>query len=119
MAIFASLTVHMLRNNMGYLFTDNNEVALLVAQLAIPFIIFQFGDGLQCNFSNALRGIADVKPVMIYAFIAYFVISLPIGYLFAFTLDMGLTGIWLSFPFGLTSAGVMFYLRFMAKTKLK
>lgn len=119
MAIFASLTVHMLRNNMGYLFTDNNEVALLVAQLAIPFIIFQFGDGLQCNFSNALRGIADVKPVMIYAFIAYFVISLPIGYLFAFTLNMGLTGIWLSFPFGLTSAGVMFYLRFMAKTKLK
>ena len=119
MAVFASLTVFALRNNMGHLFTDNNEVALLVAQLAIPFIIFQFGDGLQCNFSNALRGIADVKPVMLYAFIAYFVISLPIGYLFAFTFDMGLMGIWLSFPFGLTSAGVMFYLRFMAKTKLK
>ena len=119
MAVFASLTVFVLRNEMGHLFTDNNEVALLVAQLAIPFIIFQFGDGLQCNFSNALRGIADVKPVMLYAFIAYFVISLPVGYLFAFTFNMGLMGIWLSFPFGLTSAGVMFYLRFMAKTKLK
>ena len=118
MAIFASLTVWLLRNHVGHLFTDNNDVALLVAQLAIPFIIFQIGDGLQCNFSNALRGIADVKPVMLYAFIAYFVISLPVGYLFAFVLDMGLIGIWLSFPFGLTSAGIMFYLRFMKKTRI-
>ena len=118
MAIFASLTVWLLRNHVGHLFTDNNDVALLVAQLAIPFIIFQIGDGLQCNFSNALRGIADVKPVMLYAFIAYFVISLPVGYLFAFVLDMELIGIWLSFPFGLTSAGIMFYLRFMKKTRI-
>ena len=119
MAIIASLTVWLIRNRMGFLFTDNRDVALLVTQLAVPFILYQIGDGLQCNFSNALRGIADVKPVMRYAFIAYFVISLPVGYIFAFTLDLGLTGIWLSFPFGLTTAGVMFYLRFMAKTKLK
>lgn len=118
MALFASITVWLLRNHIGHLFTDNNEVALLVAQLALPFIIYQIGDGLQCNYSNALRGIADVKPVMLYAFIAYFIISLPVGYLFAFTFRMGLTGIWLSFPFGLTSAGVMFYLRFMKKTRI-
>ena len=117
MAIIASLTVWLIRNRMGFLFTDNKEVALLVTQLAVPFILYQIGDGLQCNFSNALRGIADVKPVMKYAFIAYFIISLPIGYIFAFTLDLGLTGIWLSFPFGLTTAGVLFYLRFMKKTK--
>ena len=117
MAIIASLTVWLIRNRMGFLFTDKEEVALLVTQLAVPFILYQIGDGLQCNFSNALRGIADVKPVMKYAFIAYFIISLPIGYIFAFTLDMGLTGIWLSFPFGLTTAGVLFYLRFMKKTK--
>jgi MATE family multidrug resistance protein len=117
MAIIASLTVWLIRNRMGFLFTDNRDVAMLVTQLAVPFILYQIGDGLQCNFSNALRGIADVKPVMRYAFIAYFVISLPVGYIFAFTLDLGLTGIWLSFPFGLTTAGVMFYLRFMKKTK--
>ena len=118
MAIIASLTVWLIRNRMGFFFTDNVDVALLVTQLAVPFILYQVGDGLQCNFSNALRGIADVKPVMLYAFIAYFIISLPVGYLFAFTFRMGLTGIWLSFPFGLTSAGVMFYLRFMKKTRI-
>ena len=118
MAIIASFTMLLLRNRIGDLFTNDKEVALLVSQLIIPFVLYQFGDGLQCSFSNALRGIADVKPVMRYAFISYFVISLPIGYLFAFTFNMGLTGIWLSFPFGLTTAGVLFYLRFRKKTRI-
>ncbi len=118
MSIVASLAVYLLRNKVGHLFTDNNEVALLVAQLILPFMLYQFGDGLQCNFSNALRGIADVKPVMKYAFISYILILLPLAYLFAFTFDLGLMGIWLSFPFGLTTAGAMFYFRFMSKTKI-
>ena len=112
MAILVSIPLFLLRNEIGGWFTDSHEVILMVASLILPFILYQFGDGMQCNYSNALRGIADVKPVMYIAFIAYFVISLPSGYLFGFVLDWGLTGIWLSFPFGLTSAGVMFYLRF-------
>ena len=115
MALIASSMIFLLRNHIGALFIDDSEVTVLVASLAVPFILYQFGDGLQCNFSNALRGIADVKPVMIYAFIAYFVISLPAGYLFGFVFDWGLTGVWMSFPFGLTSAGAMFYLRFRSK----
>lgn len=84
----------------------------MVASLFVPFVIYQFGDGLQITFSNALRGIADVKPVIMFAFIAYFVISLPLCYVFAIVLDWGLVGVWMSFPFGLTSAGLMFWLRY-------
>ena len=69
------------------------------------------------NFANSLRGIADVKPMLLYAFIAYFVISLPAGYIFGFVLDGGLIGVWMAFPFGLTSAGIMYWLRFRKKTK--
>lgn len=112
MAIIASATIYLLRNNIGAIFTDSTDVVLLVAQLTIPFILYQFGDGLQCNYANALRGITDVKPMMLFAFIAYFIISLPAGYIFGFVLDLGLPGVWMSFPFGLTSAGIMFYLRF-------
>ena len=53
--------------------------------------------------------------MMLFAFIAYFVISLPLGYLFGFTLGWGITGIWTAFPFGLTCAGIMYYLRFGTK----
>ena len=117
MAVVASALIYLLRHSIGGIFTDSNDVSLLVAQLTVPFILYQFGDGLQCNFSNALRGIADVKPVILYAFIAYFVISLPAGYIFGFIFDWGLPGVWMSFPFGLTSAGVMFYLRFRSRVR--
>ncbi len=112
MAAAVSVLMLAFRQQVGALFTDNGQVIAAVAQLVIPFVIYQFGDGMQCNYSNALRGIADVKMVTLYAFIAYFVISLPAGWFFGFVCGMGLTGIWLSFPLGLTSAGLMFMLRF-------
>ncbi len=115
MAVAVCIPLFLLKNSIGSWFTSDTEVIVMVAQLVIPFIIYQFGDGLQCTFSNALRGISDVKPVMLYAFIAYFIISLPAGYFFGFVLDWGLPGIWMSFPFGLTSAGLMFYLRFRSR----
>ena len=112
MAAAVSIPLLIMRNSLGFLFADSAEVAAMVAQLVIPFAIYQFGDGLQCNYSNALRGISDVKMVMVYAFIAYFLISLPSAYIFGFVLDWGLTGIWMSFPLGLTSAGLLFYRRY-------
>ena len=117
MAATLAVPIFLLRNHLGGWFTDSETVSLMVAQSIIPFLIYQFGDGLQINFANSLRGIADVKPMLLYAFIAYFVISLPAGYFFAFTLKLGLVGIWMAFPFGLTSAGIMYYLRFRKRTK--
>jgi MATE family multidrug resistance protein len=119
MAIIISFTLLLLKNIIGYWFTDDLQVAQTVSLLILPFIIYQLGDGLQCNFSNALRGIADVKPVMYIAFIAYFLIALPTGYLFGFIFDWGLQGIWMSFPSGLTCAGIMFWLRFHKQTNNK
>lgn len=117
MIILTAIPIFLLRNSLGYWFTDSPTVSIMVAQLIIPFVIYQFGDGLQINYANALRGIADVRPMMLFSFIAYFIISLPLGYWFGFVLDWGITGIWMAFPFGLTSAGVMYYLRFIYRVK--
>lgn len=110
-AIFAVL-LFSLRNYLGGWFTDSEEVSSMVVTLMIPFLLYQFGDGLQITFANALRGISDVKPMIIIAFISYFIISLPAGYIFGFVLGWGVFGVWMAFPFGLTTAGIMFYLRF-------
>lgn len=117
MIICTSVPIYLLRHHIGGWFTDDASVSLMVAQVIVPFLLYQFGDGLQINFANALRGIADVRPMMLFSFIAYFVISLPLGYIFGFTLNWGITGIWMAFPFGLTSAGIMYYLRFRYKVK--
>lgn len=116
-ALILSVSLFLLKDEIGSWFTDDTDVSEAVAMLILPFIIYQLGDGLQCNFSNALRGIADVKPVVYIAFISYFLVALPTGYLFGFILDWGLTGIWFSFPFGLTCAGIMFWLRFRKQTR--
>lgn len=104
--------IFLLRNHIGGWFTDSAEVSSTVISLMVPFFIYQFGDGLQITYANALRGIADVKPLMVIAFIAFFVISLPVGYFCGFVLNLGLVGVWMAFPFGLTSAGVMMWYRF-------
>lgn len=109
--------IFLLRNQLGSWFTDSAEVSATVLTLMVPFFIYQFGDGLQINYANALRGIADVKPLMVIAFIAFFVISLPVGYLCGFVLGYGLMGVWMAFPFGLTSAGVMMWWRFRQQMK--
>lgn len=117
MGVILLSIVFAFRSRVGGWFTDNAEVSALVSALFFPFLIYQFGDGLQINFANALRGITDVKPMMLIAFIAYFLISLPVGYFCGFVLGWGLPGVWMAFPFGLTSAGLMLWGRFRSKTR--
>lgn len=107
-----SVPIILFRHNIGALFSDNAEVHQVVAMLIIVLVIYQFGDGLQYTFANALRGIACVKPMVWYAFIAYFGINLPMGYFLGFVADLGILGIWVAFPIGLTVAGVLFWQRF-------
>ena len=117
MAFVLNLGFWQVRSFAGSLFTDNGTVLWLLTGLILPMVVYQFGDCLQITFANALRGIMDVKFLMFSSFIAYFVISLPLSYLFSFTFGFGLVGIWMAFPFGLTSAGLMFLFRFLKRTK--
>ncbi|WP_071144807.1 MATE family efflux transporter [Bacteroides ihuae] len=119
MAFVLSVILFLFRNQMGGWFTDSKEVSAIVVSLMLPMLLYQFGDGLQITFANALRGISDVKPMMWIAFVSYFIISLPAGYFFGFVLHWGAMGVWMALPFGLTSAGIMFWLRFKIHAKRK
>ena len=94
------------------LFTDDVAV-IAVAMLVIPpLMLYQVGDALQVTYANALRGITDVRPMMITAIIAYLIVGLPLGYLLAFPCSMGIVGIYLSFAVALLMAGIMFFAKF-------
>ena len=99
-----------------FCFTTSQEVVAMTSTLLLPFIVYQLGDGTQILFSNALRAVEDVKPLMMYAVVAYLVVSIPASYFFAFVLKLGPMGIWLGFPCGLTTAGILFLQRFWRKT---
>lgn len=99
------------RHDLPYFYTQDVEVLALSALLLIATAIFQVFDGLQLVMLSILRGLGDVKHAMAYAFVAYILINLPIGYLLAFTFEMGTLGLWLGFIVGLGTAGLLFYSR--------
>ncbi len=107
-----SVPVLIFRNEIGALFTTDVEVQKMVAMLCIVIVVFQFSDGLQYSFANALRGIACVKPMVYYAFFAYFIVNLPLGYILGFPCKLGILGVWLAFPFGLSAAGILYLRKF-------
>ncbi|WP_455639820.1 MATE family efflux transporter [Parabacteroides sp.] len=104
--------IMLFHKNMGYLFTPEHEVVAMVALLSWSVVLYQFGDGLQILFANALRGISDVKYMAYCAFICHFGLALPIGYLCSFILDWGAFGIWCGFPISLTTLGILLWKRF-------
>lgn len=117
LALAVSLIFLIFRNHVGILFTDAPEVLSIVSVLIYFLLAFQFGDSLQITFANALRGMGDVVSMAIVSFIGYFLIALPICYIFGFVLNWGLYGIWLGYPIGLTLTGIMLCARFYYITR--
>ncbi len=109
LALITCVPIFLYRDIIASLFTENREVQQMVSMMVIPFMIYQFGDGMQCAYANALRGIGYVKPLMGVAFLSYFVVALTLCYLFGIRMGGGIVGLWYSFPIALTLAGVLYY----------
>lgn len=93
------------------IFTTDMAVIDAAAPLLVLAGLFQISDGLQTVGASILRGLTDVKRPVIYAFISYICINLPLGYLLAFMLHMGAPGIWVGFIVGLSIAAILFHVR--------
>ena len=105
------------RNYLPLLFTTDIEVIFIASQLLVIAAIFQVFDGLQVIMLSTLRGMADVKTPMIFAFIAYLFIGVPTSYILTFLLNAGPMGIWFGYLVGLGLAGGLFYFRFTRNLK--
>lgn len=107
-----SIILYCFRYQAAGIFSDSPEVTALAVSLFFLLFAYQFGDGLQLCFANVLRGIQDVKPIMYAAFVSYYLIAIPSAYILGFKAGLGIQGIWLGFPIGLTLAGLFFYARY-------
>jgi MATE family multidrug resistance protein len=92
------------------LYISDTAVIELSATLLLVAAFFQLSDGIQVVCTGALRGLQDVKIPSLLIFVSYWIIALPLGYVLAFTLHLGPTGIWAGLLIGLTlTAGAMVY----------
>ncbi len=118
MACFGLIFVSF-RNFFPRLFISNSEVISVAASLLVVAAFFQISDGVQAVGLGILRGLTDVKMPMIFSFVAYWVVGLPVGYLLGFVAGKGVVGIWIGLLSGLSIAAFFFAMRFNYKTKIR
>ena len=94
------LALYIFRNEISFVFSDNEMVSQIVISLLPILMLYQFVDGAQIVLANALRGLSDVKSIMWISFVTNFLIAIPAGYILGFILDMGIKGIWFAYPIG-------------------
>lgn len=92
---------------------EDVEVIQLASQLLIIAALFQLSDGIQVTTLGALRGMQDVKIPSYLTFIAYWLITIPLGYFLTVTMKMGALGMWIALGLGLTISAVLLVTRFL------
>jgi len=98
------------------LYIDDPEVIKITASLLGIAALFQLSDGIQVVGLGALRGLQDVKIPTYITFVAYWVIALPLSYIFAIKLGYGAVGIWMGLGVGLTFSAIFNLQRFLKIT---
>jgi len=100
-----------------YLFTTDKAVIYFAAQLLILAAFFQLFDGTQVVGLGILRGMGDVKYPTAITFLAYWVVGLPVGYLFGIHLKLGAVGVWYGLVLGLMVSSILLFVRFQVISK--
>jgi MATE family multidrug resistance protein len=105
-----------LNRELAGLFVKEADVLAMAASLLVVAGFFQFSDTMQIIAAGALRGLDDVHGPAWIAFGAYWVVSIPLGYVLAHPLQFGVTGMWWGITAGLTITAVLLGRRIWRKT---
>jgi len=106
-----------LRNWLPTLYVSDLGVIDLASQLLLFAAAFQLFDGMQTVGMGLLRGINDTRVPTIISFASYTLIAMPVGFLCAFTWNMGAPGVWVGYLAGLVIASAGYFLRFQMHIK--
>ena len=105
---FTGACFYLFRHELPALYSDDEAVLTLAAATLPIAAAFQLFDGIQVVGGGILRGQGNSRPAAIFNFVAYYLIALPVGYVFAFDLKEGIAGLWWALCLGLALIAVMF-----------
>ncbi|MEQ1861839.1 MAG: MATE family efflux transporter [Chthoniobacteraceae bacterium] len=99
-------------------FVEDRAVIELAATLLVAAAVFQMFDGAQVVAAGVLRGLSDVNVPVALCVLAYWLISLPLGYAAAFWWGFGPLGVWIGLAAGLGIAAVLLVGRVLWRTRV-
>ena len=91
----------------GRIFIDNSEVVAIVAILMPVAAAFQVFDGIQAATFGVLRGAGDTRFPALVNMIGYWVIGIPIGYIWGVELTQDPRRVWAGLAIGLLIVAVL------------
>ena len=111
-----SVVVYFSRFHLASLYNSDPAVIQMAGLLLLCEVFYQFPDGIQTNTLCALRGWNDTRAIFLISFLAYWVISLPLGWVLCMTdllwpEPLGVLGFWIALNLGLSIAGLLYILR--------
>lgn len=107
--------VMVFREQLVGMFTDDAEVLRLGAQVLLYSIVLETGRTINIIIVNSLRASGDAKYPLWVGMVTMVGMSLSLGYLFVFHLDMGLPGVWLAIAADEWIRAVIFYFRWRSR----
>ncbi|WP_096199645.1 MATE family efflux transporter [Bacillus sp. FJAT-45350] len=119
MGVFAGIIIYVLRAPVSYLYTNDTMVALLIQHFLIYSVFFQLSDALATPIQGVLRGYKDVNIPFVIAFVSFWIIGLPTGFILANYTAIGPFGYWIGLITALaTCAGVLLWRMFMIQKRV-
>lgn len=100
-AVFNALVLLIFRYQIGNLFSNDEAVIQRVAEVLPVCAILQLADSPGVVTGGVLRGQGRQYIGGYLNLICYYLIGVPLGFFFSFTLDMKVAGLWIGFTIGL------------------
>jgi MATE family multidrug resistance protein len=101
--IFSAIIFSSFPHRIVSIFTNDPELIQICVPIMYILSCFQIFDGLQIALAGICKGLKKSKIVLIANFIAYWLISIPLGYTLAFKFNLGIKGFWI----GLVGASIV------------
>jgi MATE family multidrug resistance protein len=111
MAVLAAIVLFVWNEQVASMYTEDLAVRKLAQEFLVYAIFFQLSDALAAPIQGSLRGYKDVKITFIMAFVSYWVIGLPLGYILAKYSSLGALGYWIGLIVGLAFGAVCLAVR--------
>ncbi len=110
-SLFTAALILLFRPEIAGLYTAESAVLQMTQHFLIYAIFFQLSDAIAAPIQGALRGYKDVNYTLIAAFVSYWVIGLPSGYLIGTYTSYGAFGYWIGLIAGLAAGAVVLFIR--------
>ncbi|KAF6299728.1 solute carrier family 47 member 2 [Rhinolophus ferrumequinum] len=91
-----STLLSILKNKLGHIFTNDEDVIALVNKVLPIYIVFHLFEAMCCVYGGVLRGTGRQAFGAIVNAIMYYVIGFPLGIVLTFVVRMRIMGLWLS-----------------------